>query len=293
MFSQQLKAPARGAAARQDKLSPLDEMTNRQLETYSAPQLAIILRQHEEAISRALTEHHGPFIPPAGQKPYLERPRDECKITLCSACGRAGAGEDMSFLSIDGVLKGDIPPSAAVGYGFRGIGGRPVANTNTVKNLGRRDLKTGLLPHQEQKTKEEGERETGGIQNNSGKADKAANCKMLKITGETSASAGPKQTERASKAVQTDGPEAQGFVELNTSLNVDDKEASAAVEPDDLMAHSDNFAEADVSNEEVIQFYADSIHDAISSNRAWDAEGGAIEEGVVSPVTRPLPPLTP
>lgn len=72
---------------------------------------------------------------------------EECTISLCPRCGRLGAGEQQSFLSLDGVLKGDIPPSAAVGFGFRALGGRPVSNANIVRNLGLRDPETGLLPH--------------------------------------------------------------------------------------------------------------------------------------------------
>lgn len=54
-------------------------------------------------------------------------------------------------MSIDGVVKGDIPPTAAVGWGFRPLGARPVASAHLVKNLGLRDPKTGLLPGQAKK----------------------------------------------------------------------------------------------------------------------------------------------
>lgn len=76
----------------------------------------------------------------------------ECRTTMCPSCGRVGNGEQQAFLSLDGVLKGDIPAAAAVGFGFRALGGRPVANANVVRNLGLRDLKTGLLPGEQAKT---------------------------------------------------------------------------------------------------------------------------------------------
>lgn len=82
------------------------------------------------------------------EMPFLMPQSEECTISLCPRCGRSGAGEQQSFLSLDGVLKGDIPPSAAVGFGFRALGGRPVANANIVRNLGLREPKTGLRPHQ-------------------------------------------------------------------------------------------------------------------------------------------------
>lgn len=146
MFTRDLKYPDRGAAARQDKLSPLKEMGPDQLKTYTSEQLGTILKQHENAVDTALKDRYGPFIPPAGDRPYLKDQAEECKITLCPRCGRGGMGEDLAWLSIDGVLKGDVPPTAAVGYGFRALGGRPVADARIVKNLGLRDPKTGRLP---------------------------------------------------------------------------------------------------------------------------------------------------
>lgn len=261
MFSQQLKAPVRGAAARQDKLSPLKEMTHQQLETYTAPQLATVLRQHEDSVVSALAERHGPFIPHAEQKPYLEPLGNECMVTVCSACGRGGTGEDMSFLSIDGVLKGDIPPSAAVGYGFRGIGGRPVANANIVKNLGLQDPKTGQLPHHAQKTREERKRKAAKILSNTTEVDEATTCKMLKKNSE---------------------PGMEALVDVSTFLNMDDEKASAAVEPVELKAPANNFAGADDSNEDVIQFYVDWSKNITIVNGVLDAEGGANKECVSS-----------
>lgn len=86
---------------------------------------------------------------------------EECTISLCPRCGRLGAGEQQSFLSLDGVLKGDIPPSAAVGFGFRALGGRPVANANIVRNLGLRGPRTGLLPHQKARESEASSNDLG------------------------------------------------------------------------------------------------------------------------------------
>lgn len=147
-LSEILKQPVRGPAARQDKLAPLNELTPPQLESLTAPQLATILRQHEKAVNTALEDRHGPIIPPADEKPYLVPQVEECRVTLCPRCGRMANGEQQSFLNLDAILMGDIPPSAAVGFGFRAMGGRPVANANIVKNMGLRDPKTGLLPGQ-------------------------------------------------------------------------------------------------------------------------------------------------
>lgn len=151
MLTQDIQQPMRGPAARQDKLSPLNELPDDQLDSLSAPQLAKVLRQHEAAVNTALADRHGYSISSTDVKPFLMPQNEECKTALCPRCGRAGAGEQQSFLSLDGVLKGDIPPSAAVGFGFRALGGRPVANANIVRNLGLRDPRTGSLPGQNAK----------------------------------------------------------------------------------------------------------------------------------------------
>ncbi|PSR83749.1 hypothetical protein BD289DRAFT_506445 [Coniella lustricola] len=154
-FSRQLQPPLRGAAARQNKLSPLKEMTPEQLKTYTSSQLATILLQHEHAVDTALTDHHYPyssgddhFPPPHIAHPHVMSEAEECRMTLCPSCGRAGVCEDVSFVNIDGIVAGDIPPTVAVGWGFRPLGSRPVADVGVVRNLGLRDPVSGLLPGQ-------------------------------------------------------------------------------------------------------------------------------------------------
>lgn len=156
MFAKQLKAPDRGSTARQNLLSPLNEMTDGQIASYTAPQLATILRQHESAVNSAIAErqrYQNPYQMSTG-RPYIVDESRECRTMLCPQCGRGGNGEEMSFMSIDGVLKGDIPPTAALGFGFRALGARPVADAKVVKNLGLRDPKTGLLPGQAKQVEE-------------------------------------------------------------------------------------------------------------------------------------------
>lgn len=153
MLVRDLKPPERGAAARQDKLSPLKELSPEQLHSYTSEQLVKVLKQHENVVETALSDRYGPFVPRTEERPYIVGQAEECKATLCPRCGRGGVGEDLTWLRIDGVLKGDIPASAAVGYGFRALGGRPVTDANVVKNLGLRDPETGQLP--EKKPKED------------------------------------------------------------------------------------------------------------------------------------------
>ncbi|ROV90318.1 hypothetical protein VSDG_08159 [Cytospora chrysosperma] len=137
VFSQQLNKPARGPAARADKLSLLQELAPEQVESLSGPQLAKLLKQRENANSTALTDKYGFLAPAVDDRPYLTSERQECKSTLCPHCGKGMVGEEMAFLSLDGILKGDIPPTVAVGHSFRRHG-RPVADAGIVRNIGLR-----------------------------------------------------------------------------------------------------------------------------------------------------------
>ncbi|CAN8097312.1 unnamed protein product [Discula destructiva] len=235
-LSKQLKQPVRGPAARQDKLSPLNELTDEQLESLSAPQLAKILRQHEKAINTALEERHGPVVPPADDKPFLMPQVEECRTTLCPRCGRVGNGEQQAFLSLDGVLNGDIPPAAAVGFGFRALGGRPVANANIVKNLGLRDPQTGLLPGQRSNV-------------------------------ETAAGAG---AAAAKESAQAAGDNAKGsgmddskLSERTAALNLDD--ASNSPHADGLNTAAGSLKAVD-SDDDLFQLYMDSEEDTLAGS---------------------------
>lgn len=137
MFCKQLKKPARGPAARADKLSLLQELTPEHVESLSGPQLAKLLKQREGANSTALNDKYGFLALAVDDRPYLTSERQECKHTLCPHCGKGMVGQEMAWLSLDGVLKGDIPPTAAVGYSFR-KNGRPFADAEIVRNIGKR-----------------------------------------------------------------------------------------------------------------------------------------------------------
>lgn len=240
MLTRDLKAPERGAATRQDKLSPLKEMGPDQLNSYTSEQLGTVLKQHENAVDTALRDRYGPFVPPAEERPYIVGQAEECRATLCPRCGQGGMGEDLAWLSIDSVLKGDIPATAAVGYGFRAIGGRPVADANIVKNLGLRDLETGQLP--EKKPNEEAQKsEASEVRVETGGSETAA----VAVSDE--------ENRRPPKA-------AEG---LNL-LAMGDWRASPEV--DRLDAASIMADKGSESNEDLIDFYADSEKGNTSGN---------------------------
>lgn len=137
MFSHLLKRPDRGPAARSDKLGLLEELTPAQLESLSAPQLAQLLQQRDHANKQAITDRFGSFGLSDSGRPFLKNEAQECKQTLCPACGKGMMGEEVSYIDLDGILKGDIPPTVALGHGFR-RSGRPIADVNIVRNIGLR-----------------------------------------------------------------------------------------------------------------------------------------------------------
>jgi hypothetical protein len=136
IFSHRLKRPDKGPAARSDKLSLLEELTPEQLKSLSAPQLARLLHQRGHANEQAITDRFG-SIGASIERPFLKNEAQECKQTLCPACGRGMTGEEVSYLDLDGILRLDIPPTVALGYSFR-QSGRPVADANIVRNIGLR-----------------------------------------------------------------------------------------------------------------------------------------------------------
>ncbi|RCI07596.1 hypothetical protein L249_1646 [Ophiocordyceps polyrhachis-furcata BCC 54312] len=150
---EQLKIRKGSPAAREDKLSLLDEMTPNQMAAYRPDQIAIMLRQRENVQtacqfqrlrtdnSAEITSHRnystafegapGPF---EYKKPWVATFPEECRYRVCPRCRPALA--DRAFLSLNAVANGDIPPTAAVGYGFHTMGERPVFDAEMVQTLG-------------------------------------------------------------------------------------------------------------------------------------------------------------
>lgn len=70
-------------------------------------------------------------------KPWLVKEENECGYMICPACDRKGRGLEASFLSIDAVLKAEIPMTAAIGFGFHDDGERPIMLKKHAMNFGR------------------------------------------------------------------------------------------------------------------------------------------------------------
>ncbi len=71
-------------------------------------------------------------------KPWVPSDDDVCGFQACHYCRMPFA--ERAFLSLNGVANGDIPATAAVGYGFHHAGERPLASPELVENLGLRPV---------------------------------------------------------------------------------------------------------------------------------------------------------
>lgn len=72
--------------------------------------------------------------PGSSKEPWVPDEVDECQMKFCHHCRPTCSIR--ASLSLDGVAKGDLSPSAAVGFGFHLQGVRLVASANVVSNIG-------------------------------------------------------------------------------------------------------------------------------------------------------------
>ncbi|ETS83935.1 hypothetical protein PFICI_05811 [Pestalotiopsis fici W106-1] len=167
----QVKPGPRSSESRSNKYSFFSEIDDVAMRTYSPAQIATILQQREDADRSAQLQHvlasevrsktvrRRPLtylpssssssstqlpLPPGFAAPDQRKrawvPDDsfECQFKCCHAC--RPTCEPRSYLSLDGVADGDIPPSAAAGFGFHHCGIRPIGDANVVKNIGYRPV---------------------------------------------------------------------------------------------------------------------------------------------------------
>jgi len=69
-------------------------------------------------------------------KPWVPRMREECTFKACHHCYRRAA--EKAWLSLDGVINGDIPPTAATAYAFHSFQDRPVCKASVLAEIGYR-----------------------------------------------------------------------------------------------------------------------------------------------------------
>ncbi|KAK0711698.1 hypothetical protein B0H67DRAFT_647047 [Lasiosphaeris hirsuta] len=143
-FSSKMSLGKCGPDVRLGKYSFLNEVTPEQLQSYSPAQLAIVLSQRDNVHTTISEERHRPGHPPHyavtkypdDSKPWVPDERLECQYKICHSCHHFG--KEKSFLGLDGILDGYIPPHAATAFGFNPLGRRPVTRVDLVKNLGYR-----------------------------------------------------------------------------------------------------------------------------------------------------------
>ncbi|KAI3337439.1 hypothetical protein HD806DRAFT_529003 [Xylariaceae sp. AK1471] len=159
VFGDEIRPGLRGPERRSNKLSFFEEITAEQMQTYSPLQIATILDQREFLLNHLKHEHllsgraqqlyylpsgsHGgqPLRPPPGfdyTKPWVSRLNEECQAKFCHRC--RPSFELRSYLSLDGILNGDVPPTAATGFGFHRIMTRPVMDARVVRDIGLRPV---------------------------------------------------------------------------------------------------------------------------------------------------------
>lgn len=172
-MSERLRIRRGSPAAREDRFSFFNEISPKQTSSYRPDQVAAILRQREnvrgpiastfsepaayhliqvqtviqlqrlrndssEIISAATYSNvfEGAPVPFDHKKPWVRSVHEECQYRVCSRC-RPGLA-DRAFLGLDAVAQGEIPPTAAVGYGFHIMGERPVVDAEILEKLGHR-----------------------------------------------------------------------------------------------------------------------------------------------------------
>ncbi|KAI1331060.1 hypothetical protein F5Y16DRAFT_395498 [Xylariaceae sp. FL0255] len=166
-FEDQITPGLRSSERRQDKLSFFEELSPDQMSTYTPAQIATILKQRGNLLDvLAKSPASAPkqesrkrdsyfptgssrfrLRPPPGfefenieptqeKKPWVPNEEEECQAKFCHRC--RPTCESRACLSIDGILRGDIPPTAVTRFGFHRMGTRPIINAEVLMNIGLR-----------------------------------------------------------------------------------------------------------------------------------------------------------
>ncbi|KAK0637371.1 hypothetical protein B0T17DRAFT_628210 [Bombardia bombarda] len=146
-FTQQMTLGKYGADVRIQKYAFLKEITPEQLASYTPDQIAVILAQRDKLLSIISEERSRLDHPQSGyagrkypddKKPWMPDKDYECQYKVCQRC--YSLGKDKSWVSLNGVLNGDILPTVATGFSFTYLRFRPCANVKMVKRIGYRTV---------------------------------------------------------------------------------------------------------------------------------------------------------
>ncbi|EKD19993.1 uncharacterized protein L3040_002329 [Drepanopeziza brunnea f. sp. 'multigermtubi'] len=125
---------SRSAAARMRPSSVLTEISEKELKGYTGEQLHKILRQRTHLLDVLTHANYADpkFFPDLqdgveqpDMKPWLPLRDGECQFKVCHTC--RPNFQERSFLSLNGIARNDIPPTAITGFGFHLRKARPVS----------------------------------------------------------------------------------------------------------------------------------------------------------------------
>ncbi|KAF4454717.1 hypothetical protein F53441_2795 [Fusarium austroafricanum] len=148
-FAEDKSFRKRSVEAQRDKLSFLEELTPKQMASYRPDQIATILRQREKLKDviareelRELRRSESALLGNIFQTTGFEESVNDnrrwawggekfCEYKICQRCRPICV--DRAFLSLNAVADGEIAPTAAAGFGFEPLGGKPVIDKDVVR----------------------------------------------------------------------------------------------------------------------------------------------------------------
>ncbi|KAI0526642.1 hypothetical protein F5B22DRAFT_655765 [Xylaria bambusicola] len=163
VFGNEIRPGLRSPERRASKLSFFEEISPGQMKTYSPTQVATILEQRENVLNIVSQQHQASdstpplyypsgsyrrnslklpaglgFPVPTGIKPWVPREDDECQAKYCHYC--RPSCEPRSYLSLNGIMSGEVPPTVATGYGFHRMKARPIVDATIIRDIGLRPV---------------------------------------------------------------------------------------------------------------------------------------------------------
>ncbi|KAI1430803.1 hypothetical protein GGR50DRAFT_698649 [Xylaria sp. CBS 124048] len=157
-LSEKATPGARSAAKRTSKFSFIEESTEEELDAYTSDEIATILAQRENVLDVLAREHkflrrqrlYNPRGPdgrltlkpfslddyPPANKQWVPRVEDECQAKYCQKCRPSSVPR--SYLSLNAIVNGEVPATAATGFGFHFEQTRPIVDAELMKNIGLR-----------------------------------------------------------------------------------------------------------------------------------------------------------
>ncbi|KAK4465709.1 hypothetical protein QBC42DRAFT_168364 [Cladorrhinum samala] len=145
-FAKEMTLGKYGPDSRSQKNNFLKEISMEQMCSYTPEQISTILAQRDHVAEKIAEERKS--VPtnynqaknkfPDDGRPWLPNHKHECQFKACHRCHTVG--RDKSWVSLNGVLNGEVLPHLATGFSFSYIGTRPCADAEIVKNLGCRPV---------------------------------------------------------------------------------------------------------------------------------------------------------